>query len=335
MLGRVLVACAAASALGGGCIEEYRQQAAVDHYVEGQMLAERGQYDTALAELSKAVQADPKLSAAHAAAGDIYRREGSHELARRAYEKACQTNPYAFRPHYNLGVTYQTLATQGPGANEELLRQAVMVFLRAAEIEPDDFETNLNLSACYFQMGKYKLAETYCRAAIEARRDSPQAYTNLGAIYDSQNRLYEAVRAYKTSLELDNRQPHLLMNLASTYVRQQRYETALRTYEHAAELLADSSEPWVQIGMCLYHLQRYPEAVDAYNRAIRADADNADAHRGLGAVCMTQYVQDRRQTKLRDRALQAWHRSLEIRPQQEDLRRLVNKYGRKRRAPTL
>ncbi|MFW6133182.1 MAG: tetratricopeptide repeat protein [Planctomycetota bacterium] len=335
MLARGVLVCLAASVLSGGCVREYQQKVAVDHYVEGQLLAEQGRYHAALDELAEAVRADPTLAVAHTAAGDVHRRRGSYELARRSYQKACDANPYAFRPHYNLGVTYQALATQGGDLDEELLRQAVIVYLRAVEIQPEDFGTNLNLSACYFQIGKYKLAETYCMAAIEARPDSAQAYSNLGAIYDSQNRLYDAIRAYKTSLELDTHQPHLLMNLAATYTRQGRWGAALRTYQSAAELLPGSSQAWTQAGRCLYHLGRYDEALDAYRRALETDASNAAAHRGLGAVRMTQYVQDRRRTELRDAALAAWHRSLEIDPRQEDLRRLVKRYAPRRTTPQL
>ena len=93
-----------------GCEVAPFKKLAIDHYVRSQLLAEEGRLDEALAELAKAVRNDPSLSVAHAAMGDIHRGRSSHELARRSYAAACETNPYAFRPHYNLGVTYQMLA---------------------------------------------------------------------------------------------------------------------------------------------------------------------------------------------------------------------------------
>jgi len=320
-----------------GCVEEIRKQEAFDHYAEGQILADQGDYDAALAQLAQAIKADPTLSTAHAAAGDIHRKRGSYELARRSYEKACELNPYAFRPHYNLGVTYQLLAEAAalyPEA-EGILKKAVMVYLRALEIEPADFDANLNLGGCYFQLGKYELAEHYCKEAIRLKPDSFEAYSNLGTIYDSQNKLYDAIRAYKASLELNVHQPELLMNVGSTYLRQGRVKAALATYEQAVREAPKRSEPWEQIGVCCFHLEDYDRAVDAYGRALELDGRNADAHRGLGVVYMTQYVRDRSRKELRDKALAAWHSSLEIRPNQNELVALVRKYAPKYDRPDL
>ncbi len=312
-----------------GCIKAFRKQAAVDHYVRGQLLADKGEYDDALEELALAVKDDPKLSTAHTAAGDIYRHWRSYELARRSYEWACLTNPYAFRPHYNLGVTYQLLAeaTSVFSQVQSILQKAVFVYLRAAELEPDDFDTYLNMSACYFQIGKYELAEQYCKSAINVNPKSAEAWCNLGTIYDSQNRLYDSIKAYKTSLELNVRQPELLLNLGATYVRQGRLKPAIRTFQLAAVAAPKNSEPWQQIGACYFHLKEYLKSLEAYEKAVKLDPENADAHRGIGIVYMSQFVMDRNKSALRDKALAAWHISLEIKPKQKDLRILVGKYS--------
>ena len=65
------------------------------------------------------------------------------------------------------------------------------------------------------------------------------------------------------------------------------------------------------------------------------DADSATAYRGIGVVCMSQYVLDRSKIDLLDKALEAWNASLEIQSDQEDLRRLVQKYTPKYTAPEL
>ncbi|MHC4982888.1 MAG: tetratricopeptide repeat protein [Planctomycetota bacterium] len=333
-----------------GCAEAIREQAAIDHYVLGQLLADKGQYQAALEELALAVKNDPTLSAAYAASGDIYRRRGSHELARRSYEHACEANPYALRPHYNLGVTYQLLAEAASAFSQvqALLQKAVFIYIRAAELQPEDFDTHLNLSACYYQLGKYDLAEQYCKAATKVNPRSVEAWCNLGTIYDSQNRLYEAIRAYKNSLELNVHQPELLLNLASTYFRQGRMKAALGTYKLAAKEAPTNSAAWRHIGLCHYHLymelpandpqaaqQHMKESLEAYEKATQLDPRNAHAHRELGVVYMSQYVVDRSKTALRDKGLAAWHASLEIRPDQEDLRGLVEKYSPKIAKPQL
>jgi len=316
-----------AAVLSVSCAYLQRRQA-LDRYAHGQSLASRQQYQAALAELAKAIKSDPNFYLAYAAAGDIYRRQGDNEHARQSYEDACRANPYAFRPHYNLGVVYQILAETARAADAEgLIRKAMNAYLRATTIQPHDFESNLNLSACYFQLGKYDMAEQYCLAAIEAKPDSPQAYSNLGLIYDSQNRLYDAIKAYLTSLEMDLNQPNLLLNLGSTYMRQGRPKAALKTFEQAVVLAPNDSDCWERMAACLYHLQEFDKALAAYEKAVGLNPQSALARRGIGIVCMSRFVMDPAQSALRDRALAEWHRSLEIDPDQQDLIKLVQKYS--------
>jgi len=280
---------------------------------------------------------DPNLSVAHAAIGDIHRNRGDYASARPSYEKACETDPYAFKPHYNLGVVYQTLAGAARKAGEavDLLRRATHVYLRAVALEPEDFDAHLNLSACYFSLGKLPLAEKYCKAAIALDPRRAEAYSNLGVIYDSQGQSYQAIKAYRDSLELDVHQPRLLLNLGAAYVRQGRMKSAAQVLETAIREDPASAEAWQQLGTCRYHLRQYLPALECYRKSIARDPDNAAAHRGLGVVYMTQYVLDRQQAELREKALSAWHASLEIDPDQRDIIRLVRKYTIKPAGPSL
>jgi len=336
---RIVLALLAPAAIvvAAGCARFSPKQTGIQHYVQGKMLADQGDVDAALAELAEAVRLNPSLAIAYAQAGDIYRRRGDHAEARTSYEKACQANPYAFKPQYNLALTYQKLA-QAANAVEGThgyLSKAVQAYLRAIVLEPEDFETNLNLSACYFQLGKYELAEQYCKAAIELNPHDAHAHSNLGIIYDSQNRLYEAIREYKASLEIDTRQPKLLVNLGSTYMRQDRFKQAVTTFEMAAELDPDDSSPWEQMGSCHYRMAGYDEAEQAFRKAVAIDSHSAKAHRGLGVVLMTKYLLNRQDASLRDDALAAWHASLEIDPDQPDLRDFVKKYAPRYVGPEL
>ena len=330
----LLIAAAGFAAVGCQPID---QKQAVGHFVQGQLYADSGDLDAALRELAKAVRADPDLSIAHAAMGNIHRRRGDYGLARVCYESACEANPYAFRPHYNLGVVYQYLSDAAKGIDEarDYLRRAVGVYVRAILLEPDDFEANLNLGACYFSLEKYELAEKYCKAAIALKPDSPEAYSNLGIIYDSQGRLYEAIKAYKDSLELDVHQPKLLMNLGATYMRQDRLTPALKAFELAVREAPDSAPAREQLGTCLYHRKEYDKAIEAYEQAISIDRESAASHRGLGVVYMTQYVLHPGNAALREQALKAWHRSLELEPDQQDIVTLVRKYTPKPGSPDL
>jgi len=333
----IWLAAAAGLATAGCQLEEASRQQAVDHFVRGQLLADGGDTEAALKELAEAIKSDPDLSVAHSAIGDIHRKRGDYQLARQSYQTACQVNPYSFRPHYNLGVVYQVLADAAETIERgrEYLREAVGTYLRATLLDPEDFETNLNLSACYFSLGKTALAEKHCKAAIALKPDNPQAHSNLGIIYDSQGRTYQAIKAYKDSLELDVHQPKLLMNLGAAYLGQGRLGSALKAFELATREDPNSAAVWEQLATCHYHRKELDLALKAYRKATSLDPRNAAAHRGIGVVYMTRFVTDRKKVELRDKALAAWHVSLELKPNQEDIVRLVRKYTPKVTGPDL
>jgi len=314
-------------------------QSAIDLYVRGQLLAEGGDVEAALAELAAAVEADPTLSVAYSAAGDIHRKRGNWHAAAQSYEKACQANPFAFRPHYHLGLAYQTLAQAAELAEQahHYLLRAVEAYLQADMLDPADADTDVNLAACYFELGDVALAEQYAREAVANSPEDAAARSNLGVIYETQDRLYEAIRAYKESLEIDPHQSDVLISLGSAYMRQNRLKLAVSAFEIATEEDPLAIAPWEQIGSCQYRMGQYIDAEEAYLRALELheSGGSAAAYRGLGVVYMTRYVLDQEQADLRDKALIAWHASLEIKPDQPDLERLVKKYTPAYDAPQL
>jgi tetratricopeptide (TPR) repeat protein len=319
-----------------GCELLSPTDAAINHYVAGKMAMDRQDYEAAMAELAKAIHADPDLSLAHAAMGDIHRKQGDHRQAANAYEHACDSNPYAFSPHYNLGVTYKFLADAAKTAKSagNYLRKSIQVYLRAVMLKPEDFDANLNLSACYFQISKFDLSEKYCKIAIELDPKNPFAHSNLGTIYDAQGRLYDAVRAYKNSLERDVHQPMLLLNLGTTYIRLGRTKDALNAFELAVRKDPNCSPAWEQIGMCCFHQKKWDKSLNAYQQAIKIDNRSASVYRGLGVVYMTQFITSDN-SDLRTKALSAWNRSLELDSNQPGLLKLVRKYTPKVTKPKL
>ncbi len=126
-----------------GCNAVDPNRRAIAHFVQAQLLIEQEELDSALIELNQAVKCDPERAVAYTTAGDIHRRRSEYELARFSYEMACKTNPYAFRAHYNLGVTYQLLAaaTDLGQRIEELFILAVVGYFHPPEPQPGEFAT--------------------------------------------------------------------------------------------------------------------------------------------------------------------------------------------------
>lgn len=303
-------------------------QVATDHFVEGQLALDSQDYDTALAELRKAIQVDPSLSVAHAAIGDVYRKQGHYDDAAQAYQQAIVTNPYAFRPHYNLGMVYQSMGEMARDAQEaaDRIGKAIEAYLAALSLEPKDLDANMNLSACYFDQGEYDQAEKYAKVAIDIAPTNAAAKYNLGLIYEAANRPYDAIRSFKDSLELDVHQPKLLLALGRVYIKLNRLRDAQKIFELATKDAPASAEAWEQVGLVSYYERKYDDAAAAYKKSAEIDATRASAFRGMGVVYMTQFVESPQRTELRDQGLDAWNRSLELDSNQPELAQLVKKY---------
>jgi tetratricopeptide (TPR) repeat protein len=308
-----------------------------EHYVRGKLLAEDGNLDAALDELQRALQADPNLSVAHNAVGSIYLQRGQYEHARQSYQKATQINPLAYKPAYNLGVTYQALANAAQNVTraQQYLRRAVQTYLRAITLKSDDYDSHLNLSACYYSLGSTKLAEHYCRTAIRIDASRREAYDNLATILESQDKPFEAIQAYLRALEFDTDRPDMLMRLGRLYMQQGRTGSALEVLRRAAELAPESAAAQVLIGQAHYNRQEFGEAAEAFARATQVNPGSASAWRGLGISRMQRFLASPEKTSLRDQALAAWNRSLELNPNQPGLRKLVRKYTPRANLPQL
>ena len=317
----------------GGCnqFDAYFQpkDSAEEYVSKATLLIQKGDLAAAIEELDKAISADPTYAPALAAKGDIYRQKGDYKLACVNYEEACDADQYAFGPHYNLAVMYQKLADLSPTLREkhDLLNEAILVHLRALAIKPGSFDAYLNLGACYFQLGKPDLAEQNTRQALRINPRSPSANNNLGTICESKGDYDQAIQVYKASIEADPRQGDILLNLGSLYMQNEHPHSALYTFRTAAKLSPQDAVPWRRMGVCLFRMKKLDEAVRAFQQAIRLDPSNPVAYRGIGVICMYQYIIDPGRTDLRDKALQAWRFSLELKGDQEDLARLIDHYN--------
>ena len=166
----------------------------------------------------------------------------------------------------------------------------------------------------------------YYKKALAINPDHAGVHANIGAVHDSDDQYYEAIRAYKNSLERDGTQPIVLVNLATTYLKQGRFRLAEIALNKALQMDPHLSMAYERMGHALYRQEKYDQAIDTYERAIRLNPRDAVAYAGLGVVRMRQLLMDPSRTALRDQAVEQWHRSLELEPQQPKLRKLLAKY---------
>lgn len=284
----------------------------------GQSHLEAENLDAALEEFQHAVELNPKLALAHSRIGCIFRRQGNYEAAVDAYAKAVTLNPFSFDDAFGLAQMYHRLAR---------FANAVRAYLHACELEPDNFEPRLNLGVCYHQAEELESAIDCYTQAINLNPDQAAAYSNLGAAYDARGTYYEAIHAYNESLERDPNQPMVVVNLATTLIKQERFCGARKALERAIGADPELAIAYERLGYCYFRMRSYDEALTYYAWAATLDPKMPGPQAGLGVVHMATYLQEPTQLDLRRTAIEYWHRSLELEPDQPRIRNLIAKYG--------
>lgn len=319
-----ILATAVLLALVSGCT--LQQQRADVALTRGEAALDARDLNRAIAELTAAVELNPELVDAHASLGEAHWQSGNLSEAAEALEAAVQLDPLHFEALRRLGDVYRVLKD---------LTKCIRAYALACEIEPTDFEAHYRLASAYHELGELGRAiETYNTALrLEPRR--AQAWGNLGAAYDANGQPYEAIRAYKRSLECNTNQPIVLVNMATVYLNQERFETARTTLAAALRMAPDLSIAHERMGYIQWRGQEHREAIASYERALEINPNNARALAGMGVVRMTQYLNDPGATEYRVQAVEWWHRSLEVDPQQPRLRSLIEKYRVRKEAPVL
>ena len=304
-----------AAAAVSGCQHEEALKHAGLGYV---LLLDQEKVNEALQEFEEAVRLDDSLAIAYAKIGDIYREQGKGDMAVAPYKRAIELLPYEFEYRYNLGTVYQSLSR-----NEE----AADTYEGATELRPRNVPTRINMSVCYFHLEQYDKALTHCEKAVELDPQQPFAWSNLGALYDVTGKPYAAIRAYKKALELDPEQAAVHINLGTLYLKQGRMNDALAALKRAVELDPDSSVAHRRLGVAYSTMNRYSVAIEEFQRCLELDSGDFRAMNSLAAIYMIFFLKDANQHELRQNAIDMWHRSLEVKPDQWAIKKKIKEWG--------
>ncbi len=196
--------------------QEYCAQAAkldgtvaAPHICLGTVANGTGQYETAVGEFQRAVEAEPTNDAAYRGLGLAYQHVGKTAEAERTYQRAID-----LRPHYWAGYSWMGAFLYSQGRYDE----AAHMFQRVIDIVPDSFRGYYNLGGIYILQGKYAQAVTLLERSV-SMRPSGGGYSNLGTAYFYLHRFADAAAAFEQAVRLDERDYLSWGNLGDAYSR--------------------------------------------------------------------------------------------------------------------
>jgi len=205
------------------------------HNSLGNVYADLGRHEDAIAEYQKAIKLDPDDAYPHNGLGNVYRDLGRHEEAIAEFQQAIELDPSLAYLHNNLGAVYRDLGRQ---------EEAISAFQRAIELDPTYAYPHNGLGNVYRDLGRHEEAITEYQKAIELGglndHELAVVHNNLVAVYRDLGRQEEAIAEYRRVIELGGLNDHELAvvhnGLGNVYRDLGRQKEAIVAYQSAIEL---------------------------------------------------------------------------------------------------
>lgn len=319
---KLIIIALAISLLGitgcGGYFPWASHRRAVNHYVTAISLESAEFDEDAIFQLRQAVELDPDFALAHSKLGSLYQQAGQHKKAANAFENACKLDPWSFDDHLSLGNVYKIL---------KRFTEAVKTLRRACQLQPDSTTANYSLGLCYYETKQYEQAKRYCLRAAELTPDDLQIVATLGDIYGKTGDDYHAINSYKQALEANPQDTTLMVKLGTVYVRMKRFSPARHILIKAVEKTPQNADTHIALAYCLLSERKLQDALDSYKRAHRLDPKNYKALNGIGVTYMFMFIENKEDRQMARDAIEAWHQSLELNPNQPKITKLIQKYS--------
>ena len=323
---RIVCAAIIVGALGlSGCVAPERETPKPTHAVPVEQrleraaeLKEQGLVDAAVAEFGLALEDNPRLTDAHMGMGDIFRERGNYPLALNAYRRAVNTDPNRYDTHYYLGLTHQLMGQ---------VDEALLSYRRAFVLAPDRADVNRDLASALLQTGQIDEALRTASRSTRLDPDSQAAWCNLAAAYQLSGEYEKAIDCYREAAELGRLPDAVLTSFADAHMRLGNYPRAINLLSASVETNPNALSH-ERLALALFRVKRFDEALTHYQAALELKPDDISSLNGIGATLMTMYIQsNRRNLEYRERAYEAWRRSVRLNPQQPVILDLMARYS--------
>ncbi|MEM1012662.1 MAG: tetratricopeptide repeat protein [Planctomycetota bacterium] len=307
-------------------------------FVEASLASRRGEEELAVDLLRRAVAADDNLIVAYRMMGELLLARGDATEAVEAFTVLVERDPNTARSYVLLGDSLSVLGRYSAALNR---------YLTALQLEPDNLGANLGAGTSLVALDRADEATTYLSTAVNLDPRSAAAWRQTAMAMLAVGQLEQASQAIDRLLELtenDNpRRPEDLLLAADVAGARFDARVAEDLLAQVRRLRPNDAEPVRRL--VLLHLRlgerflgdgqdaqaaaAYESAEEAIGELLLILPEDAEAWSTLGSARLRLWdIGGRIDDSLRQAAIDAWERSLELDPEQADVRRAVEQFGR-------
>ena len=162
--------------------------------------------------------------------------------------------------------------------------QALEVFHRALDLNPNDALACYNAGLAYYALKDYDRATACYRKATTLFPEFVEAHHNLAQALTAQHKLTQAVESYQTALHIDPEDFNSAFNMGLAYRTLGCGREAASAMQAALRLRPDSARAFCMLGAIHMEHSRLDEARVCIEQALRINPEFPEAHYNMGII---------------------------------------------------
>lgn len=265
----------------------------------GVVHSQRGDYQTAIDYIGRAIRRKPSEAAYHSNLGIACRASGRLDEAVASFRRSLELRPDFVDAHYHLGLTFK---------QQGMLDDAIASYRRALDIQPLHANAINSLGNALRAQGKLDEAAACYRRALEIEPRFVQALTNLGACLRAEGKLEEAVACYQRAIQIkpDYAQAH--HNLGNVLKTGGMLDEAAAAYRQAISLEPGYARAHRSLGYVFEDQEKIDEAAACYRRALELAPGQPLLELRLSNLCPKVFSSNEEIDEFRRQLLSRWTR---------------------------
>jgi tetratricopeptide (TPR) repeat protein len=240
----------------------------------------KGDYNRAVQDYDKAILLDPKNAVAYQNRGAVYGSKGDYDRAIQDYDQAIQLDPKSAFAYVGRGAAY------GTRGNRE---RSIQDYDKAILLDPKNAAYYIARGGGYASEGDHDRAIQDYGQAILLDPKSAVSHATRGDAYASKREHDRAIQDYDQAIRLDPKNPEVYRKRGAAYASKGDHDRAIQDYDKVILLDPQNALAYVNRGVAYAARSLLNEtkgdqdrAIQDYDEAIRLDPKNALAHASRG-----------------------------------------------------
>lgn len=242
----------------------YKSGKLAEYLQKGAEHLEQKQYNEALSEFDRAVNADSGSAEAYKGRADAYHFTGENEKAIADYTEAISLGLNGAEIYRRRGFNQKSVLN---------FDKAIADYTEAIKLDNSDGESYAGRCQTYLDNRQFDLALTDCNKALELNPEDANAYVSRGNVYLAKNENNPAIADFNKSLRLQKENAAAYLGRGSAYYNKENYGKALDDFTEAIRLDAQNPVAYGLRGLIYQKANRDEKAIADFTGAIRINPE--------------------------------------------------------------